>query len=278
MIRSRALPTLLLATMSTAALGAGCSDGDDHQTAEFATASDAQLRRTIGAMRVGDLATLYIIGAFTSGTNSDACPGIVSSGAVTTITGGCTNDDGDRLDGRIVVTNVQPVFATNPSYDPAQPSTVEAFDFTVVGTDGTESIDGKVTQTVTGGSADNGGVVTGSTDVTVEGIAVHSEIGFSCDASELCTLRDESWIDVDGLGGAVLTGTFRFDDPATGTITATGADTLVMDVATTDDDCVTFRIDGGATRQLCDPDAPSAKRRTPVAGPAAAGWRAARWY
>lgn len=267
MIRTLTTRSTLLAALSTSLVLGACTDETDRTTAKFSTADAAHLERALDVVGANDLAQLYLVGAFIAGTNQPGCPSFVTTGNVTTVTGGCTTDDGARLEGRFIATNMQGIFTTNPSYDPSKPSSVEAEAWTVTdpSAPGPESIDGKVTVTNVGGVAGNGAALEGAADVDLGGIAAHSELSFSCDATDLCTHGKDSWVDIDGVGAATLAGTWRFDEPRTGTVTATGAETLVLDIGASTDECRMYRIDGGATQMVCDAVDQSA-RVAPAAG------------
>lgn len=269
MIRSLTRPLFLAAVVSTSLFAAACSDDADHSSATFSTLDDAHLARALDLTAGRDLASLYVTGLFVAGANdpAPACPAFLTTGNVTTVTGGCTNDDGVRLEGRFVITNMPGFFDSNPTYDPTQPSVVEAIDWKTTDADGVvEGIDGKVTVT---GSAETAMVLTGAADATLDGIAAHLEMSTSCDDTDLCTLADGAFFEIDGVGAATLAGTYRFDEPRTGTITATGADTLVLDVAAGTDTCRTYRIGSAAPVQLCEEEQSSGKR--------AIGSRASSW-
>ncbi|MBK9035683.1 MAG: hypothetical protein IPL61_31275 [Myxococcales bacterium] len=266
MIRTLTTRSTLLAALSASLVLGACTDETDHTSAKFSSADAAHLERALDVAAASDLGQLYVVGAFIAGANEPGCPSFVTTGNVTTVTGGCTNDDGTRLEGRIIATNVQGIFTTNPSYDPSKPSTVEAEAWTATDPGApAESIDGKVTLTNVGGVADNGEVFDGAADAALGGIAAHSEIAFTCDATHLCTHSEDSWVDIDGVGAATLAGTWRLGEPRTGTITATGAETLVLDIGASTDECRMYRIDGGATQMVCDAPDQSA-RLAPSAG------------
>ena len=269
MIRTLSRPLFLAAVVSTSLFAAACSDDPERDAATFSTLDDARLARALDLTAGRDLASLYITGLFVAGANdpAPACPAFATTGNVTTVTGGCTNDDGVRLEGRFVITNMPGLFSPSPTYDPTQPSVVEAFDWKGTDPDGVvEGIDGKVTVT---GSADTATVLTGAVDATLGGIAAHLELSTSCDDTDLCTLADGAFFEIDGVGAATLSGTYRFDEPRTGAITATGAETLVLDVAAGTDTCRTYRIGSAAPVQLCEEEQSSGKR--------AIGNRASSW-
>ncbi len=251
---------LAAALVSTSLLTMACG-GDDHDTAKFTGLDNAHLDRALAAMTGGDVGSLYVVGMFISGGSSTECPTITSSNNVTTVHGGCTTSDGDKLEGSIVATNLPGVFTTNPSYDPSKPGTVVADGWKATSATGeVQSIDGEVTIKNTGGVADNGGTVSGWADSLLDGLAAHTEISWTCDATDLCSIGGDAWFDIDGVGAATLSGTFRMDDPRTGAIDAKGAETLTLDVAASTDECRTYKINGGAPQQRCDEPDPNAKQ------------------
>lgn len=266
MIRtSRLLATLVL---PTSLLAAAC--GDDpagHRTANFAQADQVHLERAIDTAQARDLGELLFIGNIAFGVNREGCPSFVTTGNVTTVTGGCTNGSGTRLEGTFEITNMAGSDEPNPLYDATQPSTVVANAWTVTSAEGeVASIDGRLefhadptTRAVT---------MSGLVDVVDEGLSVHVDAGYDCDETELCTILDGSWYSVSGLGEAELSGTFRYDDPSTGAITSQGVDALVIDVPGSADGCVSYTVGGGAPQNTC-PSAPTARQAT-----AATAWSA----
>ncbi len=261
MTRTSSPRFLLTAALSSSLFAAACG-GDDHSTAKFTGADTAHLDRALAAAAGSDLGSLYVVGAFVAGTTQPGCPAFAFADNVTTVTGGgCLTEDGVKLDGKFVITNMQGFFSETPGYDPSKPSVVEAQDWTATAPDGTvESIDGKVTMTNTGGQAGNGGVIAGVAEARIDGIDTHTDVSWSCDATDLCSYAEDSWIDVDGIGAATLSGQFRFDEPRTGSIVATGEETLTIDVAASTDECRAYRIGDGALQMRCEPTEGDAKR------------------
>jgi hypothetical protein len=258
MTRTLAPRFFLTAALSTSLFAAACG-GDDHSTAKFTGADAAHLDRALSAIAGGDLGSVVLVGAFVAGTTQPGCPAFAYANNVTTVSGGgCVNEDGVKLEGKFVITNMQGLFQEVPEYDPTKPSVVEAQDWKATAPDGTyDSIDGKVTMTPAAGA---GGAITGAVEARIDGIDTHTDAGWSCDATDLCSYAEDSWIDVDGIGAATLSGQFRFDDPRTGAITATGAEILTLDVAASTDECRAYRIGDGALQMRCEPTDGNAKR------------------
>jgi|JI6StandDraft_1071083.scaffolds.fasta_scaffold38837_4 hypothetical protein len=260
MIRSLTRPLFLAAVVSTSLFAAACSDDPSREGLTFSTLDAAHLERALDLTAGRDLSMLYVTGLFVSGANepAPACPVFVSTGNVTTVTGGCTSDDGARFEGRIVITNMPALFGESPTYDPTQPSVIEAIDWKATDADGlVQGIDGKLTAT---GDADSAVSMTGAVDATLDGITAHLEMSTSCDDADRCTMADGSFFEIEGLGAATLSGSYGFADPPSGAITATGAETLVLDVAAGTDTCRTYRIGSAAPVQLCEEEQPSGKR------------------
>ena len=244
---------LTLATLSLS-LFAACGDADVdapiRQTAIYSGVDDAHLQRTLDVLSARDVGTLLINGMAASGDSRTTCPMIATSGPTTTVTGNdCVSEGGARFAGRLVLTNVEPLFGSNPAYDPTKPSTIIAEDFTVTEGTAVDRLNG--TLTLSADDGDGGRTFDAVLDATVDGIAAHSDLTYDCDATDLCTVIAGSWVDIDIVGAATVEGTFRRDEPPTGAITAIGAETLVLDVAASTDRCHRFRIDGGAARELC---------------------------
>ena len=151
MTRTLAPRFFLTAALSTSLFAAACG-GDDHSTAKFTGADDAHLDRALSAIAGGDLGSVFIVGAFVAGTTQPGCPAFAYADNVTTVTGGgCLNEDGVKLEGKFVITNMQGIFQEVPEYDPTKPSVVEAQDWKATAPDGTyDAIDGKVTMTTSG--------------------------------------------------------------------------------------------------------------------------------
>jgi hypothetical protein len=237
-----------LLTLAAGAALTGCP-GTEHD-ARFADATDQQLERAYAASSGSDLASALVIGMLLSGGTSDpgACPTIATDGQDTTVTGGCTTDDGDRWDGTIEIHNLPAAFADNPAYDPTAPGSI-AFDLRIT------PLEGEVVELSGSVELDEEAqTITGDLTVDSDGLATTSRLALGCDDDNLCTASPDSELEIEGLGGAAVEGTWRMADPPTGTISLRGADVLVFDLATRDaDGCVAYEV-GDATGTVCDPD------------------------
>lgn len=251
----RFLSTLSLSLFSVAAL-AGCPGSETEHDARFADATDAQIERTYGAASGTDLVSAVFIAALFSGSTSEpgACPTVTTSGADTTITGGCTTEDGDRWDGTIEIHNIAGIFVENPAYDPLQPGSV-VYDLHIVPFGSTEEVD-------LSGSVDldnEGQTLVGDFTVDADGIATTSRLSLGCDEEGPCTASPDSELEIEGLGGAGVEGTWSLgEESATGQITVRGADVLVFDIASRDDaGCIDYAI-GDRTGSVCEDTGESA--------------------
>jgi hypothetical protein len=234
------------AALTIAALPA-CG-GDDGAT--FAKASPEQLQRAFQAGSGADAGSVLLIGLFLSGADDPtACPRLATQGAVTTVTGGCTDAEGVRFDGSIRIDNLPGFFEENPAFDPSRPSRVTADDFRVRDGDQTTSIDGSVELDWSTSVA--------TIDLTIGfgGITTTSQLVLREDRlADTSTADAGSSISVSGLGSAEVSGTWSLGgDFPEGAMTLRGADTIVFDIGgTTADGCIPYRISSGATGQLCD--------------------------
>jgi hypothetical protein len=251
----RFLSSLSLSLLSVAAL-AGCPGSETEHDARFAEATDAQIERTYGSASGTDLVSAVFIGVLFSGSTSEPgeCPTVTTSGPDTTVTGGCTTDDGDRWDGTIEIHNLPGFLVENPGYDPLLPGSVE-FDLHIVPSGGTEEID-------LSGSVDldnDGQTLVGDFTVDADGIETTSRLSLGCEEEGPCTASPDSEVVIEALGGAGVEGTWSLDEEsATGRITVRGADVLVFDVASRDDaGCVPFTI-GDRTGAVCEDSGESA--------------------
>lgn len=240
--------SLLLPTTLLAACG---DDGgaEPAYDARFASADEATRARAIGAAGGFDYAIAYLVGSsFAGAAAPEACPGVEVSGDTTTVTGGCTNDDGTRYEGRIVLENVAGFFSDGTDIDPTRSQLLDFEGFSIVDADGEWELDGSIELR----PAAEQRVIT-DLYLAFDGEGVHSHLELAFEESGMSTLAAGSWIEVDGLGGARASGTFNMsEDAPEGALTLAGADTLVADFGAASNSCVPLTIDGAPAGQLCD--------------------------
>ncbi len=232
----------LSAVLVAAAALAGCNQPQ----ARFADATPTQVARGYTASSGADLISVSFIGTTFSGQNAPtSCPTVMTAGQDTTVSGGCTTEDGARLDGSIVLHNV-PGVEDNPAYNPSQPSSIE-LDFQVT-TPGHEHIalEGRVEAGMSG--------ISGDLTIEAQGITTTSRLTLVCDVHGTCTASPDSEIEISGLGGAGVEGTWSLADQPSGRITVRGADVLVFDLSDPDESSCTPYVLGEQTGNLCTSD------------------------
>jgi hypothetical protein len=238
------LPATLLLSMMAACGG----DGGSSEPATFLTSSEAQRQRAIMAAAGGDAGLAYITGVFAAtATDATQCPTVERSGDTVTATFDCSDESGQRIDGRIIATNVASIFDEEPTNDPTKPAVVELQGYHQHGATAAEAVrlDGKVTLLPTG-------ALVAELDATLMGIAVFTDATLTGNG-ELASATEGSMIDVDGLGSATIHGAWSLDDenPA-GALELRGADVLKADFAEAFGGCVPIYIDGNAAGQICE--------------------------
>ncbi len=244
-----ARPALQLSLRSLSLPVGACTDGDDGApapTAEFSRKDDAHLHRTAFAATGGDAFYLRLAGALYAGEDSAGCPSVSTTGAVTTVTGGCTLDSGQRAEGTLTLTNVES-FLGPSAYDPSQPSRYEARGWRIDQGDGPEASDGVVTLTPTA----NGVEMVAKLDTTLWGIRTSFVGTYVCPEGGLCKIAAGSRLDVDGVGSAELSGEFDFDVVPGGTVTVAGVEKLTVVIDGSTERCFQVAIDGGPVRAAC---------------------------
>jgi hypothetical protein len=240
----------LLASSSLLSFAA-CGGDDGNVTpeydADFASADDAHLMRALGAGIGMDakLAHFTVAGYASFPIDDDtglSCPTFARSGDQVTVTGGCTMDDGTRIEGRIIYSNVAPIFPSN-DYDPSKPTSITFEDYSMEDDDGLFAYDGTL-------RIEPSGATSANLTVTMLDITVRSKLEVTCADGE-CTVDDDSWIDVDDLGGARVEGTWPFDATMWGgAVTLRGAQVLEMDTADATGDCLPYSLDG-VEKMIC---------------------------
>jgi hypothetical protein len=224
-----------------AAALAGCSV-PQVPLARFADATPMQLERAYSASSGEDLFTFFFLGTLWSGRNDTSCPSIVTMGQDTTVSGGCTAEDGSRVEGSIALHNV-PGSDDNPAYDPSQPSTI---DFAIRGTSPENeyvAYNGRIERDPSG--------ISGDLTIDAAGILSISHLTLVCDVDGTCTASPSSEILISELGGASVEGTWSVSGPQRGRVIVRGADVLTFDVSGRDEDgCTPYTI-GDKSGTVC---------------------------
>jgi hypothetical protein len=249
MMSLRITSILLSSSLLSVVALAGCAEsGASSEETSFADATPAQLERVYSASAGHDLGSALILGAVFSGENdTGGCPAIVTQGQDTTVTGGCTMEDGGRVDGSIAIHNLNG-FEENPAYDPAEPGFVK-LDFHVTTSQGERiDLDGRVDFN---GRVELDGVrVQGDLTIGAGGVGSTSRLTLSC-VDGTCTILPGSEIELSDLGGGSVEGTWG-TGASSGRVTVRGADVLVIDIAGQDEkQCAPYEI--GAKRGIVCP-------------------------
>lgn len=226
---------------------AGADAGDDSR-AVFADATDLELMRALQSAAAGDALNAVTIGSLFSQRDEPAgCPIIASEGAVTTVTAGCTDVDGARIEGTLLLDNVPPILSQDPDIDPDGLRRLVADDFSLVGPEGRMTLDGTAEIEPAHRTAAIG------LRFEVHDLVATSDVEWICDDTELCTASAGSAIDLDGVGRATVEGTRRIGEPKAGTVTLHGVDDVTFDIAASTADCVPYHRSNGTSGQACDP-------------------------
>jgi hypothetical protein len=251
---NRTLFASLLASTSlftfAACGGDGGSSTPSEYDADFKNAEDNNLARAIlaglGVDSMLAVATVTGYAAFGDAPTGVSCPSFARNGDEVTVTGGCTMDDGTKLEGSLVFSNVKPIFGGG-DFDPSKPSTMSFDGFEIQDEGGTFTYDGTITIEPSGKQI---------VDLTAsfDGITAHSKLERTCTAEGACTTAAGAWIDVDGVGAAGVEGTWTLAGQThAGSMTLRGAQVLDVDLgaATSNDDCIPYAIDGVDQEPLC---------------------------
>jgi len=226
---------------------AACDPDEPVGTADFTTATDPQKLRAIMAGAGFDSViaiesvTLLIGAASQPGTT---CPTLVENGEVTTLTGNCGVGQ-SRIDGRVVVTSHVEQGKEQTSYELEQLAIINGSE-PPVSFDGTIAAD-EAAQTL---------------DIDLDAVVgalgrARSQLSLRCVDDGRCTPDGEARIDVDGLGTATVSGSWRLDDDHPTEASAVelhGKNLLRADLAAADsDDCLPITIDGADAGKVCAP-------------------------
>ncbi len=231
-------------------LGAALAGCTAPEGTRFADASPAQLDRTYRAASGHDLVSVLLLGSVFSGEHQPTgCPRIVTEGQDTTVTGGCTLENGTRLEGEIALHNLPAWDADFPAHDPSQPASIE-LDFRIAFPEGGGSmLDGRIDF-----AEEPEPRISGDLTIDAAGITSTSRLTVACEVEGPCTMAAGSEIEISDLGRASVEGTWHFEDPPTGQLTVRGADVLVFDVGGRESSrCVPYTV-GDKRGTVCAPD------------------------
>ncbi|HWO24021.1 MAG TPA: hypothetical protein VNO30_35005 [Kofleriaceae bacterium] len=223
----------------------GCSESGIAHDAVFAKATPAQIDRVYSASSGFDLVTVLLIADNMAGRSAPTgCPAIVTKGTVTTATGGCTTEGGDRLEGSIVIRDLPNIDRT-PLEGPAETGSVE---LDIRGT----SADGEVGAFEGRVEIDLDMDIRGDLATTSRGVVSTSRLELSYGSDGTATVAPGSEIAHSELGGAGVEGSWHFGDPPSGALILRGADELVFDIAHRgEDNCVPYAA-GENRGEVCD--------------------------
>lgn len=113
--------------------------------------------------------------------------------------------------------------------------------------------------------------LSGDLTIDTEGIASTSRLTLVCTIDATCTASSDSEIEISDLGVASVEGTWGLSELPRGRVTVRGADVLVFDVDSRDENgCVPYTI-GDKRGTVCVPGIDEGTQ------PALAGHRARRW-
>jgi len=219
-----------------------CSGGGVTQPAQFDKATPQAIERAIIAGVDGDaqIGLILAVGFASFPAGATACPSIATSGTTVTVTGGCTTDTGERIDGSVQIDNLQGLSA-------AQASTVNAgltFDhFTLSGSGEEFELDGSISLSGSAGAS----TMSANLDDSLLGLEAISNIDASCTATG-CSIDSGATIAIPDIGDADVSGLFD-NNGGSVAITLTAADKMA--VTSNGSGCYTYSISDGATGELC---------------------------
>jgi hypothetical protein len=227
---------------------AACGSSEPARDAVFASAPEGQIHRAFSAASGADAAGALFLGVAyaTAPASTTSCPRIAHDGGRTTITGGCSNDEGIKYEGTATFDNVPTL--TGGGYDPSKPTRIE-FDGFKANAQAKDPviIDGSVTISKTS--------MTTELSLTADNVSSHAAIELTQGADGSVTAQDGSSIDVEKLGSAAVSGTWKpakDGAAATGKITVTGKDVLVFDLGAADaNGCAPYSVGGAVKGKEC---------------------------
>ena len=188
----------------------------------------------------GDVLSIFVLVGFLLSDAQTTCPSIETSGNVVTITGGCSDSDGDRFEGSARLENV------GAAYDSSKLSRVVYNDFSIQTDSDRVLLDGEVTLPSQGQPSAK---VSFDALVESQGKAIEMIGSFSCDPqTERCSWSKTS-ASLSGTGGFGLEGSWQ-DEPESAPIALKGANEMTIDLNANTAGCVSVAVEG-ETELLC---------------------------
>jgi hypothetical protein len=224
--------------LGLAACGGGGTDIDS--TLVFADRTDIEIARLANAGSGSEMfAAQSQINQFGDTFDADPCPAIAVDGDTVTVTGGCTRLDGTTVvEGTATIVNPQgwDQLEWNPSIDTDYDVDL-TFDY------------GGYVQSYVGVMSTSNDYLVMSSDIIVDqgGVQIRSDIKYVCSQASLSCSLSGSGIDMIGVGGARVSGTFHADTQ-TAEFTMRGVDVLTV---TLDAGCVGWAISGTDRQVSC---------------------------
>ncbi len=223
-------------------VGCGGGSGTNVQpTLVFADRSDAEISRLISAAGGGDMFSAQAqIDQFSDSMRNDPCPAIAASGDTVMLTGGCTTKDGVAITGSATLINPtawDPLVAPQFGVD-----TVYQYDLAFAQSGFTQSFSGtmQISGSFTSWDA--------QLDSTLLGIGVTSDLTYECSqGAQACDLVN-SGVELDGVGGALVSGTVHVNNTGSAEFTLQGVDRLTAQLT---QGCVAWQIDGTGRQKTC---------------------------
>jgi hypothetical protein len=245
-MRTNRIARLAFPFLATSLLAvAPACDKDEDLNADFAKATQEQRQIAVatgtGSMAGAAMFLTSILGEFGE---EGGCPKVTRSGDKITIKGGCSFED-NRVEGTATIEGAE---------DDSQEMSMTWDNFSVKGADGTLRIDGSLSVTSKG----QGGEINADVDFDVDGKGGKLDGVLTCDANEKCTAGSDTVIDVKGLGGAAVKGTWTTGDESedgtrSGALELHGKNVLKVDFSKpTSEGCFAATVDGAPVAPLCE--------------------------
>lgn len=253
-MRTSFLASALLASLTASSLVA-CGGSDDGPST-FADA-DADTRAAAVVAGSGDLGILAgeaakVIG-ITAYQTGAACPRATLAGTDLTVTGNCSIEDGPRIQGSFVIHG----FPADAADLETLEESITGFEFRDFGfaADGDQlSFDGSFREEPRPDASTRVYALDLALHVDAEGEShtVTTSGRFRCNDDGMCSPLGAYEVEVDAIGPAAVTGTWRAGADRAGSLTLTADDSFSVDFSAKNAaGCYPTTIDGAASEPLC---------------------------